>query len=394
MPNPGYTESASTARVPLLDLSRGHAELASELRAAIDRVVRSGRFIDGEEVEAFEREFAAYCGTAHCVGVANGTDALVLALRALGVGPGDAVLTVPFSFIATLEAIDLVGATPVLVDIDPTTFTIDAQQAVAAMARRSIKAVLAVHLYGHPADMEPLLSAAREHGAAVVEDAAQAHGARLRLGGTWRRAGALGRAACFSFYPTKNLGAMGDAGAVTTGDAELAARLRLLRDHGQAGKYAHVARGATNSRLDALQAAVLGVKLRALDRWNAARRAAVATYETLLADCGAALPRERQGAESVFHQYAVRVPERNAVQQRLLQRGIQTAVHYPVPLHLQEAYSALGFSRGSFPEAERAADTVLSLPMSAHLTGEEQRRVAVALREVLIAERPRARCRR
>lgn len=370
-------------RVPFLDLAREHAPLQEEIRAAIDRVLASSAFVGGDEVRAFEAEFAAYCGVRHCVGVANGTDALVLALRALGIGPGDAVLTTPFTFVATVEAIDLVGATPVLADIRADDFTLDPEAAAAVLATRPVKAVIAVHLYGQPADMEALAAVARAHGAALVEDAAQAQGARLRLGGQWRRAGGLGDAGCFSFYPTKNLGAFGDAGAITTDDDGLAERLRLLRDHGQAAKYRHVLRGATNSRLDGLQAAILRLKLRHLDGWNEARRRAAGRYASLLAGSALVLPRERSGAESVYHQYPVRLAGRGRVQEALAGRGVQTAVHYPAPVHLQEGYGGLGFGPGSYPVSEAVASDILSLPLFPALTAAEQGVVAEALIEAL-----------
>jgi dTDP-4-amino-4,6-dideoxygalactose transaminase len=369
--------------VPFLDLAREHRALDAEIREAIDSVLRGSAFVGGEVVRLFEEEFAAYCGARHCVGVANGTDALVLALRALGVGPGDAVLTVPFTFLASVEAIDLAGAEPLLVDIDERDFTIDVAAAERVLREREVKAVIAVHLYGQPADMVRLVEVARRHGAAVVEDAAQAHGARLSCDGRWRRAGSLGDIGCFSFYPTKNLGALGDAGAVTTDSAPLAERLRLLHDHGQAAKYRHVLRGATNSRLDGLQAAVLRLKLRHLDAWNEARRAAARRYESLLAGLPLRLPWVRPGAESVHHQYVVRLQGRDLVQERLGVAGIQTAIHYPVPVHLQEAYRSLGHRRGAFPASEKCAAEVLSLPLSPTLAEAQQVRVARALAEAL-----------
>ncbi len=367
-------------RLPLLDLGRQHQELRGEIAEAIDRVVGAGAFIGGREVERFETEFAEYCGAGHCIGVANGTDALTLALRALQIGPGDEVITVPFTFAGTVEAIDLVGATPVLVDIDPRDYTIDVTAAARALERPRVKALIAVHLYGQPADLGALIPLARERRVAVVEDAAQAHGARLLLADGWRRAGSIGDLGCFSFYPSKNLGAMGDAGAVTTGDAELARRVRLLANHGQEKKYEHLLRGGTNSRLDALQAAVLRVKLRALDRWNAARRQAAHRYGELLRDTTAGVPQERAGAESVYHQYAVRVADRARVQASLDEEGIDTALHYPRPVHLQPAYAGLGLGAGAFPAAEAASAEVLSLPLFPHIGVEDQRRVAAAVR--------------
>lgn len=369
----------SEAVVPFLDLAHQHAEIATELRHAIDAVLRSSAFIGGPEVREFEAEFAAYSQVRHAIGVANGTDALVLALRALDVGPGDAVLTVPFTFLASVEAIDLVGADPVFADIDPRDYTIDVDATEAVLRRRPVKAIIAVHLYGQVADMQRLNAVARRLGAAVIEDAAQAHGARLKVGDTWKRAGGLGDIACFSFYPTKNLGALGDAGAVTTDDDRLAERVRLLHDHGQAEKYRHVLRRGTNSRLDGLQAAVLRVKLRHLQAWNEARRVAARRYDELLSGSAVLPPFVRPGAEPVYHQYVVRVAGRDAVQRRLAERGIQTAIHYPVPVHFQPAFADLHLGKGSFPVSERAADEVLSLPLHSSLTPSQQARVVEEL---------------
>lgn len=373
---------ARQVRVPFVDLGAAHRRLRAEIAEVVGRVIESSAFIGGAEVRHFEEEFAAYCGAQHCVGVANGTDALTLALRALGVSRGDIVVTVPFTFIATVEAIDLVGATPLFVDIADADYTIDVGAVERVLRQRRVKALIAVHLYGHPAAMEELLPLARRYGVAVVEDAAQAHGARVTIGSASRRVGGLGDVAGFSFYPTKNLGAMGDAGAVTTNDEALASRLRLLRDHGQSAKYEHACRGAMNSRLDAIQAAVLRVKLRHLDAWNAARRAAAARYGELLGEVAVRVPRERDGAESVFHQYAIRVTGRDACRQGLLERGVETGLHYPVPLHRQPAWAHLGLGAKAFPVAETAAAEVLSLPLSPDIGLEQQEWVARALREV------------
>ena len=371
-------------RVPFVDLGLPHRQLRKEIGAAIDRVIETSAFIGGEEVEGFEREFADYCGVKHCVGVGNGTDALVLALRALQVGPGDMVLTVPFTFAATVEAIDLVGATPAFVDIEADDYTIDVDAVARVLERQRVKAIIAVHLYGYPADMQPLLEVARRRGVAVVEDAAQAHGARVRIDREWRRVGGVSDVACFSFYPTKNLGAMGDAGAVTTNDDTLASRIRLLHDHGQSAKYAHTLRGGLNSRLDGLQAAILRIKLRHLDAWNDARRRAAARYAELLRDLPARLPRRREGAEPVFHQYVIRVADREAVRLGLAERGIQTGLHYPTAVHRQEAYAPLGLGAGSFPVAERCAAEVLSLPLWPEIAASQLEWVAAALRQILL----------
>ncbi len=369
--------------VPLIDLGAQYRELAADLDAAIARVIGTSAFIGGEEVTAFEQELAAYLGVDHVIGVANGTDALELALQAVGVGLGDRVLTVPFTFAGTLEAIVRVGATPVLVDIRADDFTLDVDAAAAVMVRGPIKAVIPVHLYGHPADIDRLLPLAQRHGAAVIEDAAQAHGAWCTVAGARRRAGAVGDLACFSFYPTKNLGAMGDAGAVATDHPELAERVRLLARHGERSKYLHVLANGRNSRLDALQAAVLRVKLRRLDAWNTARRRIAAAYRERLAGVAVRLPEERAGAESVYHQYVIRVPDRDGLRTALTTHGVGTAVHYPLALHQQEGFCHLGYARGEFPVAERAAAEVLSLPMFPQMTESDIDHVTRSLREIL-----------
>jgi len=373
----------SGATVPLLDLAREHDELGDGIRAAIERVMRSSAFVGGAEVAAFEAEFAAYCGVRHAIGVANGTDALVLALRALGVGAGDAVLTPPFTFLASVEAIDLVGAMPVFADIDLADYNLDVEAAAAVLRRQRVKAVIAVDLYGQPARMQEIVELAHRHDAAVVEDAAQAQGARLLVDGAWKRAGALGDVATFSFYPTKNLGALGDAGAITTDRDDLAERVRLLHDHGQAEKYRHVLRGCTNSRLDGLQAAVLRLKLGHLDRWNRRRRELAASYFDGLRNLPLVLPTPRHEAEPVYHQFVVRLANRAAVQEKLRARGVSTAIHYPFPIHLQEAYRELGLGPGSFPQSERAAGEVLSLPLFPRLQEGELEQVVAALKDAL-----------
>jgi dTDP-4-amino-4,6-dideoxygalactose transaminase len=364
--------------IPLLDLAAEYRGLRAEIDAAIARLIDRTAFIGGEEVRAFEAEFAAYLGAAHCVGVANGSDAIELALQALGIGRGDAVLTVPFTFAATVEAIVRCGATPLFADIDEY-FTLDVDAAAALLAERPVKAIIAVHLYGQPADMDRLLPLARRHGAAVIEDAAQAHGAWCTVAGQRRRVGTIGDIGCFSFYPTKNLGAMGDAGAVTTMRDDLAARVRLIANHGEATKYAHVIPDGRNSRLDALQAAVLRVKLPHLEAWNRARRAVAARYAAALTGRALALPRERPGAAHVYHQYAVRSADRDALQRQLTAQGIGTGIHYPRPLHAQDGYRGLGYAAGSFPAAERAAAEVLSLPMSPFLSPAQVDAVIAAL---------------
>jgi dTDP-4-amino-4,6-dideoxygalactose transaminase len=363
----------------MVDLRAQYERIRGEVDAAMAGVLRSTQFIKGEDCALLEQEFAAYCGAAHAVGVANGTDALILALRAYGVGPGDEVVTVANTFIATGEAILLNGARPVFVDVDPETFTMDAALVERALSPRT-KLILPVHLYGHPADMRPILELAARRGLPVLEDAAQAHGAELH----GKRAGSLGHAACFSFYPGKNLGAYGDAGMLTSGDRDFAARVRQLANHGGgANKYDNVVVG-TNSRLDTLQAAVLRVKLRHLDAWNRERRERVAAYDRALADLpGVRLPREREGARSAWHLYTIRCDERDALQAHLRAQGIGTAVHYPRPIHLQPAMAAAGGRPGDLPVSERLSREVLCLPLYPELPLATVDRVAGQVRSFL-----------
>jgi dTDP-4-amino-4,6-dideoxygalactose transaminase len=363
-------------RVPMVDLEAQYGRIRAEIDAAIARVVASARFVGGEECTRFEQEFAAYCGASHAVGVANGTDALALALRAYGVGPGDEVVTVANTFVATGEAILLNGALPVWVDVDPETFTMDPSRVERALTKRT-KVILPVHLYGHPADIGPILDVASRHGLPVLEDAAQAHGAEQ--GG--RRAGSLGHAACFSFYPGKNLGAYGDAGMVVSSNADFAARVRRLANHGAgADKYDNVVLG-TNSRLDALQAAVLRVKLRHLDEWNRERRERVETYLRALEGVpGVGLPRERPGARSAWHLFTIRVADRVRLRERLESRGIAAAAHYPRPLHLQPAMGAARGREGDLPVSERLCREVLSLPLYPELPLPTLERIASEVR--------------
>jgi len=324
-------------------------------------------------VVAFENEFAAYCGTTYGVGVNTGTSAIHLALLAAGIGPGDEVITVPFTFVATVAAIENAGATPVLVDIDPRTFTLDVAQLAAAITPRT-RAIVPVHLYGQPADMDPILAIAREAGVVVIEDAAQAHGAEYH----GRRAGSMGAMACFSFYPGKNLGAYGEGGMVVTADPELARRLRMLRDWGAEKKYHHVMKGY-NFRLDGIQGAVLRVKLRHLEQWTEARREGARHYDTMLVPAGVRTPVAMPWARHVYHIYAIRTPDRARWQAELLSAGIQTGIHYPTPVHLLPAYANLGGRVGQFPEAERAAAEVLSLPMFPELSSGQREQVAEAV---------------
>lgn len=351
--------------IPLVDLKAQYANIRGDILTAVHRVLDNTAFILGEEVEAFEHAFADFLGVGHVVGVSSGTAALHLGLEACGVKAGDEVITAANTFIATAEAIAYLGAEPVFVDVDPETFTLDVSQVEASVTPKT-RAVIPVHLFGHPADMDPLLELAREQDLRVVEDAAQAHGAEYK----GRRAGGLGHVACFSFYPGKNLGAYGDGGAVATQDEALAEQVRLLRNHGRAKKHEHLTVGH-NYRLDALQAAILGVKLKRLDHWNEARRCHAQAYNNRLAELGVTTPTEKPWAKHVYHIYAVQLEHREPVAAALKARGVATGMHYPVPLHLQPAFSAKGQSRGTFPVAERLADQLLSLPMFPELTHDQ-----------------------
>ena len=359
----------SNMSVPFLDLGAAYLELKDDLDAAYHRVMDSGWFILGKEVEAFEREFAAYCEAAHCVGVGNGLEALHLILRAYGIGPGDEVIVPANTYIATWLAVSYAGATPIPVEPDARTYNLDPALIEAAITPAT-RAILPVHLYGQPADMDPIKALASRYGLKVIEDAAQAHGARYH----GRRVGGLGDAAGFSFYPGKNLGALGDGGAVVTNDADLAERVRVLRNYGSRVKYHNEVKGF-NSRLDELQAALLRVKLPVLDAWNERRRAAAARYLDGLAGSELGLPYVPKWAEPVWHLFVVRHPQRDALQQRLQQAGIGTMIHYPIPPHLQPAYAELGYSAGAFPISEAIHREVLSLPMGPQLTAAQQGRV-------------------
>ena len=360
----------------MVDLAAQYARVAASVDAAMRRVVESTQFIKGPDCELFEQEFAAYCGAAHACGVANGTDAITLVLKALGVGAMDDVLTVAATFIGTAEAIALNGARPVFVDIDPRTYTMDPDKVEAALTPRT-KAILPVHLYGHPADMEPIVEIGRRHGIPVIEDAAQAHGAEMR----GRKAGSMGTLACFSFYPAKNLGAYGDGGMVTSDDADLLARVRQLANHGSgAHKYDNVVIG-TNSRLDTLQAAVLRVKLRHLDEWNHERAQRAQAYTAALAGVpGLVLPVPHDQARSAWHLYTVRAADRAGLQSRLRDQGIATAIHYPRPLHLQPALASLGGRPGDLPVTEKLCAEALSLPLYPELPLEAIDRIAAEVR--------------
>jgi dTDP-4-amino-4,6-dideoxygalactose transaminase len=365
--------------VRLLDIHAQHDSIRDELEAAIARVLAHARFVSGPEVAEFEAAFAAYCGAAHCVGVSNGTTAIELVLRAAGIGPGDEVVTTPFTFIATVEPILLAGATPILADVDPDTGLLALEAVEAALTRRAA-ALMPVHLYGHPVDLDAFRALADRHGLFLLEDAAQGHGAAWR----GRRAGSVGDASTFSFFPGKNLGALGDAGAVTTGDEALAGRVRKLRDHGRVDKYRHDVVG-TNARLDTLQAAVLHVKLRHLDRWNDARRRHAGAYDAVFARTDVRPIRVHQDAVAVYHQYVVRLDDRDGARGALAERGIEAGVHYPVPLHRQPALA--GLTDGEFPAAETLAREVLSLPVFPELTDAQRKSVVSALVPAEIAGR-------
>jgi dTDP-4-amino-4,6-dideoxygalactose transaminase len=357
--------------VPFIDLPRQYRAIKDEIDGAVGRVIESGQFILGTEVAAFEREMAAYCHAAHGVGVANGTDALRLALEALGVRSGDEVITSPFTFVATAEMVSQTGARPVFADIEADGYGLDPLDTARKITSRT-KAIIPVHLYGDPAPMEPLMKLADAHGLAVIEDAAQSIGAES----DGRRTGSIGHVGCFSFFPTKNLGAYGDAGFVTTNDPALAERLGMLRQHGQRQRYVHEMLGFS-SRLDEIQAAILRVKLRHLDTWTDARRAHARRYRQLLAGTPVQLPPEREGDRGVYHLFTIETPRRDELQTYLADAGIRTAIHYPVPLHRQPLYRGLG--TGPLPNSERASRQVLSLPLFPELRPDELETVAAAV---------------
>ena len=362
--------------VPFLDLKAQYAEIKDEVLPALAEVCASCRFVLGPFVGGFERDFAPFCEADHCVALNSGTSALHVALRCLGVGPGDEVVTVPMTFVATVWAVSYVGATPVFVDVDPATRTMSPEQLEAAISPRT-KAILPVHLYGQPADLAPIIELADAHGIPVVEDCAQAHGARYR----GRRVGGLGRIGCFSFYPGKNLGAYGEGGAVVTNDPDVAATARALRDHAQTQRYHHDAIGY-NYRMDAFQGAVLGIKLKRIDAWNAARRRNAELYrQGLGAVDGLTVPVEPPQSQGVYHLFVVELDRRDQAAEHLKAAGIHTGLHYPIPVHLQAAYAHLGLGEGAFPASERLARRCLSLPMFPELTEEQIGCVCDALRE-------------
>ena len=356
-------------RVPFLDLQAAYRELQSEIDAAVSRVLASGRYIGGDELREFEGRFADYCGADYCVGVGNGLDALHLALRAMDIGPGDEVILASNSYIATLLAVTMAGATPVLVEPNPLTNNLDPTKIEAALTERT-RAILPTHLYGQAADLDPILAIARRYGLKLLEDAAQAHGARYK----GQRIGAHGDAVAWSFYPSKNLGALGDGGAVTTNDPVIADRVRTLGNYGSSERYINIVRGV-NSRLDPLQAAILSTKLEHLDRWNERRTAIADRYLRELASCGLTLPEVPAWADPTWHLFVVQSPNRDRLAAQLAEAGVETLIHYPIPPHLQQAYADLSLPKGSFPIAERLAETVLSLPIGPHLSAEQVDRV-------------------
>ena len=362
-------------KVKFVDLHAMHAPLMDEFRQVFERVLENSSFILGAEVSRFEEAFAKYVGAEHCIAVTNGTVALELALLAMGVGPGDEVITVPNTFIATAEAVSAVGARPVFVDVDPVSYNMDPTLVERAITPRT-RVLLPVHLYGQTADMDSLLEIAARHGLKVLEDACQAHGAEYN----GKKAGSMGAAGCFSFYPGKNLGALGEGGAVVTSDSELAARMKLLRDHGSLRKYEHSVAGY-NFRLEGLQGGFLAVKLPHLDTWNDRRRLAARLYENLLGGNGIITPVEMPYAHHVFHLYVIQADDREQLRKDLNAAGVETGLHYPGPLHLQEAYKSLGYNKGDFPVCERLADRILSLPMFPDISREQVEYVASVIKE-------------
>jgi dTDP-4-amino-4,6-dideoxygalactose transaminase len=397
---------ANPTRIPFLDLVTPHKELEAELLAVVKKAFSSAGFIGGPMVEEFEKEFAAFCGAKYCVGVNSGTDALRFAFMAAGVKPGDIIVTVPHTFIATTEAISQAGAGIAFVDIHEQTYTMDPEKLreyletncefdaqtgtlLERASRHRVAGIVPVHLYGQTADMDPILDLAAKYNLFVIEDACQAHGAQYfsKKHGAWKLAGSMGLAAAFSFYPGKNLGACGEAGAVTTNDETTAARMRMIRDHGQAKKYYHDTEGY-NGRLDSIQAGWLSVKLRHLANWNESRRALAHRYHKLLAEVNdaALLPIEADWTKGVYHLYVIRVQDREALQASLAEAGIGTGIHYPIPLHLQKAYQHLNYKKGDFPVTERVAVEIVSLPMFPQLKAAEQDEVAAKLREFVTAK--------
>jgi dTDP-4-amino-4,6-dideoxygalactose transaminase len=397
---------SNLAKIPFLDLVTPHKELEAELLAVVKKAFSNAGFIGGPMVEEFEKEFAAFCGAKYCVGVNSGTDALRFAFMAAGVKPGDIIVTVPHTFIATTEAISQAGAQIAFVDIHEQTYTMDPEKLrqyletkcefdtqtgmlTERASKHRVAGIVPVHLYGQTADMDPILDLAAKYNLFVIEDACQAHGAQYfsKKDNTWKLAGSMGQAAAFSFYPGKNLGACGEAGAITTNDETAAARMRMIRDHGQAKKYYHDIEGY-NGRLDSIQAGWLSVKLRHLAKWNESRRALAHRYHKLLAEVkdAALLPLEADWTKGVYHLYVIRVQDREALQAYLAEMGIGSGIHYPIPLHLQKAYQHLNYKKGDFPVTERIAVEIVSLPMYPQLTTAEQDEVAAKVREFAAAK--------
>ncbi|HHT9139362.1 MAG TPA: DegT/DnrJ/EryC1/StrS family aminotransferase [Candidatus Tripitaka californicus] len=362
-------------KIQLVDLQTQYQGIQEEVHSSIRKVIEEGAFILGKYVKEFEESFASFCRARYAVGVANGTDALILALRAMGIGPGHEVITAPNSAAPTAEAIGLAGAKVVFADINPETYNLDTEKVKKAITSRT-KAIIPVHLYGQPADMDAFKELAMSYGLRLIEDAAQAHGAEYK----GVRVGNLGEAACFSFYPSKNLGAYGDGGAVVTNDPLIAEKVRMLRDHGRKEKYIHEIEGY-NSRLDAIQAVILSIKLKYLEGWNEKRRERARQYDVLLSPVqGVTIPRVLHGVRHVYHIYAIKVENRDGLKKKLKEMGIQTGIHYPLPLHLQPAYAHLGLPKGTFPMAEEAASKVLSLPLYPEMRVEQVEAVAEAIR--------------
>jgi dTDP-4-amino-4,6-dideoxygalactose transaminase len=393
-------------KVPFLDLITPHRELETELLEVAQKVFSTAGFIGGPMVEEFEHEFARFCETKYCVGVNSGTDALRFALMAAGVGSGDIVITAPHTFIATTEAISQAGAQVAFVDIEEATYTLDpeklreyiekhcefesgSRRLVERVSKRRVAAIVPVHLYGQTADMDPIMDLAMKYNLIVIEDACQAHGAEYfsKRDGVWKKAGSMGQAAAFSFYPGKNLGACGEAGAITTNDEAMAQRMKMTRDHGQMKKYYHDMEGY-NGRLDSIQAGWLSVKLRHLAKWNESRRELARRYHELFSDCrdSVAIPREAAWTKGVYHLYVVRVQDRDALQAHLAEAGIGTGIHYPIPLHLQKAYQYLGYNKDDFPVTERVAEEILSLPMFPQLQPDQQKQVVAKVLEFVASK--------
>ena len=366
-------------KVDVFSLKKQYEDIKDEIKGPVEKVVTSGGFILGEDVKLFEQEFPDYCGVKHGVGVNSGTDALFLACLACGIGKGDEVIVMPYTYIATALGISMAGARPVFVDIEEKTYNIDVSKIEKAITKKT-KAILPVHLYGHPADMDPIMAIAKKHKLKVIEDCAQAHGALYKN----KKVGSFGDAACFSFYPTKNLGAFGDGGMVITNSEEMKERLLLLRDYGRKGRYEHILKGY-NSRLDTLQAAILRVKLKHLDEWDEKRRKNACLYTKLFKEnrLDVICPYEADYAKHVYHLYPVRIKNRKEVMEKLTEKSIRTLIHYPIPIHLQNAYKDLGYKKGDFPVSEKCCEEILTLPMYPELSKEEIKYVVDAFKEIL-----------